>query len=360
MNILITTGHPAQVHNFRELKKELELRGHIIYWLATDKDISKYLLNYYQIEYTLIKRPPKGIFSKIFNLVNNSIAAIKFIKKNKIDFVVSRIHPAIVLGAFLTRTRQIGLADTEISGIYDTIFSKLLGATLTGRSFERTLTKHQIRYNGNIELCYLHPNRFVAREHGHSIVGVDSGTPYVIIRFVGWDAYHDKGCNGISSEGKLRTVQEFSKYAKVFISSERELPEEFRKYQIKIPFEKMHDALKDAALFYGESSTMASESAMLGTPAFYIDNSYRGYTNEEKKAGLVWTFNADAKSQVDSIEYAVQILKDLSPKDKLREKRDLFLKDKIDVTAFLVWFIENYPESKRIMKENPDYQYRFK
>ena len=36
------------------------------------------------------------------------------------------------------------------------------------------------------------------------------------------------------------------------------------------------------------------------------------------------------------------------------------LADKIDVTAFMVWFIENYPGSFRIMKEEPDYQYRFK
>jgi len=27
---------------------------------------------------------------------------------------------------------------------------------------------------------------------------------------------------------------------------------------------------------------------------------------------------------------------------------------------FLVWFIENYPESNKIMKENPDYQYNFR
>jgi hypothetical protein len=30
------------------------------------------------------------------------------------------------------------------------------------------------------------------------------------------------------------------------------------------------------------------------------------------------------------------------------------LSDKIDVTAFMVWFVENYPESVKIMKENPD------
>jgi len=36
------------------------------------------------------------------------------------------------------------------------------------------------------------------------------------------------------------------------------------------------------------------------------------------------------------------------------------LEDKIDVTAFLVWFVENYPESFSIMRENPDYQAGFK
>jgi hypothetical protein len=36
------------------------------------------------------------------------------------------------------------------------------------------------------------------------------------------------------------------------------------------------------------------------------------------------------------------------------------LSEKIDVTAFFTWFIENYPESQRIMQENPDYQRHFK
>jgi hypothetical protein len=36
------------------------------------------------------------------------------------------------------------------------------------------------------------------------------------------------------------------------------------------------------------------------------------------------------------------------------------LKKKIDGTSILVWFIENYPKSKFIMKENPDFQYNFR
>ena len=47
-------------------------------------------------------------------------------------------------------------------------------------------------------------------------------------------------------------------------------------------------------------------------------------------------------------------------KDLFQKRRQKMLKDKINVTAFMIWFVENYPESVKIMKENPDYQYRFK
>ena len=37
-----------------------------------------------------------------------------------------------------------------------------------------------------------------------------------------------------------------------------------------------------------------------------------------------------------------------------------FLNDKIDVSAFMVWFVENYPVSVKVMKENPAYQNVFR
>ena len=46
-------------------------------------------------------------------------------------------------------------------------------------------------------------------------------------------------------------------------------------------------------------------------------------------------------------------------KQKMQERRFRMLKDKIDVTAFFVWFIENYPQSIIIMKENPAFQLKF-
>ncbi|WP_321332897.1 hypothetical protein [uncultured Bacteroides sp.] len=362
MNILIATGHPAQIHNFRLVKKLLEEHGHQVFWLSTNKDISLYLLNYYHIDYQLLKRPKRSFFSKIKTLYNNCITTRVLIKKRNIDFVISRINPAVVLAAFMSNVKQIGLADTEASGIYDVVFSKLLGAVLTGNSFEKDFSKNKhIRFKGNIELFYLHPNRFVTRqESGHQILGIDAHTPYIILRFVAWEAYHDVGHHGFSEENKLKTAEVFSQYAKVFISSEKPLAPELSKYQIKIPFEKMHTVLKDATMFFGEGASMASESAVLGTPAIYINDLLAGCTNEETKYGILFSFKQDVNSQKLSIEKGIELLQTEGLKDIWNIKLQSFLSDKIDVTAFLVWFVEKYPVSKKIMKQNPDYQNRFK
>jgi len=47
-------------------------------------------------------------------------------------------------------------------------------------------------------------------------------------------------------------------------------------------------------------------------------------------------------------------------KNTYQLRRNKMLSEKIDPTAFLVWFVENYPSNVKIMKDNPDYQDRFK
>ena len=180
------------------------------------------------------------------------------------------------------------------------------------------------------------------------------------MRFVSLGAYHDKGLSGFSDENKLKAVETFSNYAKVFISSEKPLPVEIGNYEIKIPPEKMHDVLAYAKLFFGESATMASESAVLGTPAIFLNENWFGSTDEEKENGLLFSYRESLEEQDLAIQKGVEVLQHSDFKFIISENRKKFLKDKIDVTAFLVWFIEDYPKSKQIMKEDPDYQYRFR
>lgn len=78
----------------------------------------------------------------------------------------------------------------------------------------------------------------------------------------------------------------------------------------------------------------------------------------EDKYGLCYSYQPTAFDQF--MNKAKELLETPNLKEAWAERRQKFLNDKIDVTAFMVWFIENYPKSAKIMKENPDYQYRFK
>ena len=58
------------------------------------------------------------------------------------------------------------------------------------------------------------------------LLGLKGNKKYVLLRFVAWNAHHDIGHSGLSIEMKFKAVKEFSKYAQVFISSEKELPDD--------------------------------------------------------------------------------------------------------------------------------------
>jgi uncharacterized protein len=75
---------------------------------------------------------------------------------------------------------------------------------------------------------------------------------------------------------------------------------------------------------------------------------------------LVYNFSESEADQKAAIQKAVELLQDDTTRQAWQEKKEIMLAEKIDVTAFMVWFLENYPDSAKIMRENPNYQERFK
>ena len=74
-----------------------------------------------------------------------------------------------------------------------------------------------------------------------------------------------------------------------------------------MPPEEMHTLLYYATLLYGESATMASEAAVLGTYAVYLDDVGRGYTDEEEsKYGLVFNFTESIEDQANLLKGRLQ------------------------------------------------------
>ena len=203
-------------------------------------------------------------------------------------------------------------------------------------------------------------------------MNIEPNTRYAIVRFVKWDAWHDtKLVGGFSLEQKRALIHKLAERIKVFVSSETELPEDLEPYRIHIPIERMHDVQAAAALFVGESATMASESVVLGTPAIYIDEVGRGYTDEEAREQLLWMYRPVPSKEdlasnepdwisggvAECIEKAEEIASVDFDRKAYAQRHDAWLKTKIDVTAFLTWFIEHYPQSETMAK-SPDFDWK--
>ena len=351
MNLLIDINHPAHVHIFKYFAWQMIEKGHNIIFTTMDKEFCVYLLKRYNFKYYVLGKHRKKPFSKILGLLKYDLNLIRISKKFKPDLFISHGSMYAAQTAFLFKKEHFAFEDTEHAKVNNFLCHIFTRYIITSYSYKNDLGDKQIKYNGYLELAYLHPNYFTPNSSVLDLLSVKKDEKYVIIRFVSWNASHDVGHSGLSLEMKRKAVKELSKYAKVFITSEGKLPNELKQYQIKIPPEKMHDALAFATLFVGEGATMASECAMLGTPAIYVNSLEVGYcTEEEKIYNLVYNF----RNSNDVLDKAIELLNTPNLKQEWQKRRQKMLSEKIDVTAFMVWFVENYPESVKIMKENPD------
>ena len=375
MNVLFVSGHPAQVHNFRLVREELIKDGHQVFWLTTPKDIATNLLDIYGIPYERLLKPGKGIISKAWTLIRNVLFVMRYLRRNKIDMAVTRTCPYTTIAAKLCGVKHIITGDTEHAAHKLKWFSDRVDTVVLPDCFWFELRKDELRFPGNTELYYTHPKRFTPKPVW-DLLGIEPDTRFAIVRFVKWDAWHDTQLvGGFSLDQKRELIDRLSKHLRVFISSESELPADLEPYRIHIPIEQMHHVQAAAALFVGESATMASESVCLGTPAIYIDQVGRGYTDEEAREGLLWMFRPvkDRSALQESeptwisggVEECIAKAEEIASAEFDREayakRHAAWLATKIDCTAFLTWFIENYPQSaEQTRKADISFWDRFK
>jgi len=355
VKILIDIGHPGHVHLFRPFALEMINKGHEILFTCREKEFEIELLQAAGLRFVSFGKKFKSTFGKIIGLIKFDLLELKEAIKFKPDVLMSHGSPYAAHVAALIRKPHISFEDTgnmEQMRLY-LPFTKIL---LTSTAFHKEFGEKQIKYNGYHELAYLHPKRFVPNENIYKLLKIDRDKQFVILRFVSWSATHDINQKGLALEEKRQIVSLLEKKYRVFISSEKALPDEFKKYQINIAPQNMHHALAFAKIFIGEGATMASECAMLGTPAIYINTLVAGTINEQVQYDLIHHFTSTT-GLLDKIN---ELINNNDLKKEFLLKKEKMLEKKIDVTAFMIWFVENYPQSIEIMKTNPSHQYNFK
>jgi len=354
MKILIPLMHPAHVHLFRNVINILKSKDHKIKVVAIEKDITIELLDLYNIDYEIINSIDNNGLQKRFFTYIKVLSKLKRISKEfKSDIYLSRT--VLPFSRVFLRIPHVCFFDSDL----ETLTSKILSSDFlfTPHRYEKPIkSKLHVKLPTYKELAYLHPSNFTPNKSSLEKLDITPNSRYTLLRFSGYEAWHDVGQCGINQDMKVNLVNTLAEHSDVYISSENELPEDLKKYELDISYDKIHDVLYYADLFAGDSQTMTTEAAVLGTPAIRC-NSFVGkddmsnFIELEKKYKLIYNYRDPKKA----IRKATELIKKPKLKEKWAVKRERLLKDKIDLTSFFVWLIDNYPESVDLLKQDEEY-----
>jgi len=351
MNYLFFFVHPSKFHVFRNTINYLKVNGHKVDIVITSKDILETLVKSENWDFTnifpegrKIKIIPKDLGTGI-NFFRTIWRLYKYVAGKRYDLFITddllvylggikKIPTIVFLDDDITIVKKFGLILSRADYILAPFITDL------GKYSQK-----KIGFPGYKELAYLHPNQFkpdisVIKSFNPELA------PYFLIRLVSLSSYHDAGIKGISDDDVRKLINLLETKGKVYISAERQLPAEFEKYRLKVNPVHIAHVLYYAQMFIGDSQTMTSEAAVLGTPSFRC-NDFAGKISvmEEKEIRYGLSFNylpSHFKDMLDKIEF---YLEQENYKESFREKRMEMINDKIDLTSFMIWLFEKYPSS---------------
>ncbi|GBC60383.1 DUF354 domain-containing protein [Desulfonema ishimotonii] len=345
MRILVDIGHPAHVHFYKHAIWDCQRRGHEVLISARNKDVTIPLLNRYGFPYKILSDVGSGFWGLTGEFIKREWALIHLIRGFD-PHVVTEIGGLFIAPVCkLLGKPSVVFTDTEIAPLDPYLVYPFADIVCTPDCFMRNIGKNHMPYAGYHELAYLNPDYFRPDPTVLDELGVEEGEPFIVLRFVAWKASHDIGQHGFTFQSKQEAVTSLSRYGKVFITSEMPLPDEFEPYRITVPPHRIHDVLYYARLFIGDGATMATEAALLGTPAIYTASMASNLGNFVDLMGryrLVYSYT----DPHESLKKAISLLKDKKSKEDWRRRLKVLLADKIDVTQYIVRLLEKYPYAK--------------
>lgn len=350
MTYLFVINTEGQVHTWKYIIKILSEHGHKVLIRARNYGTTLELLKAEGLTCSSFE-PIRSKHFKILTVGEHAFYALKLLfSQDKPDGVMGFGVDAALI-ARITGKPSIVFTDSEPVGIQNKLLKSLASVVVTPANFNIDFGKKHIRVPSYKELAYLHPKYFQPDPGIFRELGLSADDRYIILRFNAFDAVHDIGRKGFSIEDKYRLVKTLEPYGHVFISSETPLPDDLKKYQLPIPAYRIHHALYYAQLLVSDTQTLSTEAAILGVPAIRCNNfvgpdDMSNFIELEQKYGLLYSFTQPSQA----IDKAVELIKQPDIKNAWQEKRLKLLEDKIDLTGFMVEFIENWPGSFNRLK----------
>ncbi len=308
---------------------------------SRDKDLTCALLDEFGFAHHQLSVARNWVLGLGVELVQRSWAIHRCVKQFRPDVGIAIAGTFLVYGCLPHRVPTVVFTDTEHARLSNRLAFPLATAVVTPRAYTDDIGTKQVRYDGYHELAYTHRNVFTPDESCLAVEGLEESEPFTLVRIVNWQASHDVGDYGIRDLHKI--VDVLSKYGRVILSSEPELPADLQQLRMKGPHRNMLHLQAFARLLFGESATMASECAMLGTPSIFVSTSRRGYIDEQQsRYGMTFSFHDPIHGQDQALEKAVELLKDPEVPARWQAKREAMLAELIDVNDFILETVERF------------------
>jgi predicted glycosyltransferase len=342
MKILVDLTHPAHVHFFKSPIQQWIARGHRVIITSRDKDLTLSLLDHYGLPHTSLGSARSGLLGLGWELMDRGSRLWRVVRRERPTVVTAVGGTFIAPVGWLAGTPVVLFTDTEHARVANAIAFPFATVVCTPSAYKIDLGPRQVRYDGYHELAYLHPTQFTPDPQVLPKAGLAETDVYFIVRFVSWGAAHDVGHHGFTREGKYRLVAELQKLGRVIITSEAPLPPDLEHHRMPVSHAELHDLLAFSRLYIGEGGTLASEAVVLGVPAVFVNTLSMGYVEEQQNMyGMICLTSDENVGIAQALEWG----SDPDIRQTWQVKRQKLLADKIDVSAWMVDFVEQFPHS---------------
>jgi len=333
INVGFFPAHPSQFWMMKALYDNVPVEVKIE-WYIRDKDVTKDLIESFDIPYTLVSKAQKGLIGNAVEIAKNIFKFLWFSKRNNVDIWLSK-YGAVNIASWLLRIKNISFNDDDadiVPLIAYTSYPFASKVLCTNWTRMENFESNAIFYPSFHELFYLHPKRFTKdRIKVLAFLNVKELEPYVIIRLSSLEAHHDINAKGISEELLGEIIKNLESDYQVYISSEKQLPPAFSRYKLRIDPKGMHQCLAFASACIADSQTMIAEAAVLGVPSLRISSFTNkiGYLQELERRGLCRSISPNNNNILKVVEELMN-----NSSIEIEKNRKLFISETIDPVSF--------------------------
>jgi len=338
MRALIDVTHPSLAHVFRPLWAAWRAEGHECAVVARDKDVTLELLRAFGIPHVVLAAVGRTQLGRARELVAREARMLALARRLRPHLVIgTSAHAARVALWVGAKSAVLNDDDAAAVPLFRWLSYPFASAIITPSCLAHEgHGRRHLTYPSYHALFYLHPARFAPDPGIRAELGLPAGGRFGIVRMSALAAHHDTGVRGLTESLVARLRRDLPAEVRLFVTSEKPLSAELRPFALPVAPPRLHHAVALADFVLGDSQTMTAEAAVLGVPAFRVNDFVDriSYLRELEGYGLAFGFRPGEEEK--ALAAVHEVVRRPDRREVFAERRRRMLAERIDPLPWLL------------------------